>query len=155
MSIATYASVQTVLVHMDLASFQTSLLLYFRNVLTLYSQSHISSQLLYRLQKANDDPIWDDDPDLLLWLLYIGGAFAPPGIVRSGYVVLLHTNKGGGFGDVNKSWTEVLDILEQFIWSQRAFLSPVKAFWEEAFAPDGPVYVPFRIVSTPGQNGDC
>jgi hypothetical protein len=104
------------------------------NVLTLNSQSHIASQLLHKLQHANDDSIWDDHPKLLIWLLYIGGAFAPTGKVRSSYVVLLHSNNGPRFGDINKSWPEVLGILKQFIWSEKAFMSQVRAFWESAFA---------------------
>ncbi|KAJ9259635.1 hypothetical protein DTO212C5_8589 [Paecilomyces variotii] len=41
---------------------------------------HVSSQLLHKLQQTNNDIIWDNHPELLLWILYIGGAFAPAGI---------------------------------------------------------------------------
>jgi len=29
------------------------------------------------------------------------------------------------------SWPELVVILKQFIWSEKAFMSQVKAFWEE------------------------
>ncbi|RDW91726.1 hypothetical protein BP5796_02891 [Coleophoma crateriformis] len=82
---------------------------------------------------SKDDPIWNKHPELLLWLLYIGGAFVPPGIVRSNYVLLLRTNSAARFGDLYRSWPELLEILKQFTWSEKAFMSQVKALWEEAF----------------------
>jgi hypothetical protein len=89
--------------------------------------------LLYEIQQAIDDPIWDDHPDLLLWLLYIGGAFAPKGTVRSGFVALLRSNNAARLGDLNISWSELLGILKRFIWSEKAFTSQAKALWEETF----------------------
>ncbi|KAK8067212.1 hypothetical protein PG997_013959 [Apiospora hydei] len=41
--------------------------------------SEVSSQLLRVLQQTNDESLWDDDPDILLWILYMGGTYAPPG----------------------------------------------------------------------------
>jgi hypothetical protein len=96
-------------------------------------QAHISAQLLAKLQQSNEDPIWDDHPHLLLWLLFIGGAFAPPGIVRSNYSVLLASKNNTTLGSLCGSWPEVLGVLDQFIWSERAFKSPVNMFWEENF----------------------
>ncbi|KAI5461940.1 hypothetical protein BGZ63DRAFT_413433 [Mariannaea sp. PMI_226] len=83
--------------------------------------SHVSSQLLRKLQQASDDPIWDDNPDLLLWLLYIGGSFAPEGIVLSDYVTLLQLRQDL-LGDLHRSWPELLSTLKQFIWSDDAFM---------------------------------
>ncbi|KAI3334433.1 hypothetical protein F4824DRAFT_186073 [Ustulina deusta] len=96
--------------------------------------SHISSQLLRELQQANEDPVWDSHPDLLLWLLYSGGGFAPTGIVRSDYIALLRLNNASRFQDLYKSWPELHEIMKQFIWSDKAFATPVKALWEEALA---------------------
>ncbi|KAH8911619.1 hypothetical protein BR93DRAFT_924295 [Coniochaeta sp. PMI_546] len=94
--------------------------------------AHVSSQLLYKLRQTIDDPIWDDHHDLLLWLIYIGGAFSPSEAVRSGYVFLLQTNNATGFRDSYTSWPRLLESLKQFIWSDKAFTSPVRALWEEA-----------------------
>jgi hypothetical protein len=95
------------------------------------TQSHLSLQLLCKLQEANNDLVWDDRPDLLAWLLHIGGAFAPPGTIRSDYVVLLHMNRNTRLRGLYESWPELLAILKKFIWSEKAFMSQVKAFWEE------------------------
>jgi hypothetical protein len=97
-------------------------------------QPHISSQLLNKLQHAGDDPAWDDHPDLLLWLLCIGGAFSPTGTLRSEYVVLLRANSGTRFGESYRSWENLLETTKQFIWSEKAFTSPVRAIWEESLA---------------------
>ncbi|KAI1271670.1 hypothetical protein F5Y07DRAFT_382310 [Xylaria sp. FL0933] len=96
--------------------------------------SHISSQLLRELQQANEDPIWNSHPELLLWLLYTGGTFAPTGTVRSSYIALLRLNNASRFRNMFTSWPELLGILEQFIWSEKAFKFPGKALWEETFA---------------------
>ena len=77
--------------------------------------------------------MWDDHPDLLLWLLYMGGAFVPTGIVRSEYAILLRSNNAVRFGHLYRSWPELLEILKQFTWSEKAFMSQVKALWEEIF----------------------
>ncbi|KAJ5392723.1 hypothetical protein N7465_011697 [Penicillium sp. CMV-2018d] len=92
--------------------------------------SHLSLQLLCKIQSAINSPVWDDSPDLLAWLLHIGGAFAPAGSIRQGYVQLLHLNHSR-LRWLYTSWPELRLILKQFIWSDNAFLSQVKAFWEE------------------------
>ncbi|KAF2790979.1 hypothetical protein K505DRAFT_377130 [Melanomma pulvis-pyrius CBS 109.77] len=116
-----------------LAAYVCSVMLCCKVWCALVIPSHVSSQLLHKLQQAYDDPTWDDHPDLLLWILYIGGAFAPTGFVRSDYVILLRSNNASRFGDVYRSWPEQLEILKQFIWSDNAFMSQFKALWEEAF----------------------
>ncbi|TVY42469.1 hypothetical protein LOCC1_G005159 [Lachnellula occidentalis] len=122
-----------------LAAYLCSVMLCCTTWCALVIPSHISSQLLCELQQANNEPLWDDHSDLLLWLLYIGGAFAPTGIVRSGYVVLLHANYGTRFEDLYRSWPELLETLEQFIWSEKAFMSQVKALWVETMIIQIPV----------------
>lgn len=96
-------------------------------------QTYISSQLLRKLQQTKDDSSWDDDPGLLLWLLYVGGAFAPENI-RIEYLELLRLNNATRFRDLYKTWPEQLEVLKQFVWSEKAFMSPAKAFWEETCA---------------------
>ncbi|TVY16452.1 hypothetical protein LARI1_G005751 [Lachnellula arida] len=114
-----------------LAAYLCSVMLCCTTWCALVIPSHISSQLLRELQMADNDSLWDEHPDLLLWLLYIGGAFAPAGTIRSGYIVLLRSNNASRFGDFYRSWPELLEILKRFIWSEKAFLSQVKALWEE------------------------
>ncbi|RMJ07676.1 hypothetical protein BHE90_001100 [Fusarium euwallaceae] len=94
--------------------------------------SHLSSRLLYKLQEVIDDPVWDGCPDFLAWMLHVGGAFALPGAIRSGYLVLLRLNNKTRVRGMHSSWPELFEILKQFIWSDIAFTSPVKTFWEES-----------------------
>ncbi|KAI0405487.1 hypothetical protein F4802DRAFT_606757 [Xylaria palmicola] len=92
---------------------------------------HVSSQLLDELQKAKDDTAWDEHPDLLLWILYIGGAFAPEGALRSEYISLLRSNSTSRFRNLYKSWPELIAVFEQFIWSEKAFLKKFELLREE------------------------
>jgi hypothetical protein len=84
------------------------------------------------VQQADDNGVWDDHPDLLFWLLYMGGAFVPKGSTRSNYVVLLSQMHVSKFGNLYSSWPEVHEVLERFIWSEKAFVQQVKEFWEES-----------------------
>ncbi|KAJ5997315.1 N-ethylmaleimide reductase [Penicillium canescens] len=94
--------------------------------------SHLSLQLLNKLREANHDFLWDDWPELLAWLLHIGGAFAPSGTIQSGFLALLHLNRKTRLRGLYSSWPDLLEILKQFIWSEKAFESQVKAFCEES-----------------------
>lgn len=76
--------------------------------------------------------MWDEHPDLLLWLLYIGGAFVPAGTLRSEYVALLSSNNAVRFNTLYRSQPDVLEVLKRFIWSEKAFTLHVKALWEES-----------------------
>ncbi|UKZ93267.1 uncharacterized protein TrAFT101_008187 [Trichoderma asperellum] len=93
--------------------------------------SYLSSKLLDQLQKAEKDTIWDENSDLLLWLLYIGGTFASPGSVRSRYIDLLRANITARFSMICSSPSRILEILRQFIWSDVAFISDASMLWEE------------------------
>ncbi|KAE9365536.1 hypothetical protein N431DRAFT_473585 [Stipitochalara longipes BDJ] len=94
--------------------------------------SQITSKLLHKLQQSNEDHIWDNHTPVLAWLIFIGGAYAPTSFIRSGYIELLRVNSATRFAGVCSSWDPVYQILKQFIWSEKAFSSQVKAFWEES-----------------------
>lgn len=68
----------------------------------------------------------------------MGGAFSPQGIIRAGYVVLLRSNHAPRFRGLYNAWPELLAILRQFTWSDKAFMAQVKALWEEVFSPISP-----------------
>ncbi|KAJ5880751.1 N-ethylmaleimide reductase [Penicillium subrubescens] len=93
--------------------------------------SHLSLQLLSKLQKAKEDPTWNNLRELLIWLLHIGGAFAPTGSIRTAYKKLLHLSLSTRLAGLYTSWAELCAILRQFIWSDKAFMSQIRAFWEE------------------------
>lgn len=76
--------------------------------------------------------IWDERQELLAWLIHIGGAFAPAGTIRSDYISLLLLNRSTRLRGLYTSWPDLLAILNQFIWSEKAYQSQVKAFWEES-----------------------
>ncbi|KAL7904694.1 hypothetical protein GGI35DRAFT_192332 [Trichoderma velutinum] len=93
--------------------------------------SYLSSQLLEQLQKVEIDDMWDQNSDLRLWLLYVGGTFASPGSVRSTYVKLLRSNITTRFSDIDDSRSRIFEIMRRFIWSDFAFFSKASMLWEE------------------------
>lgn len=86
---------------------------------------------MQRLQNTADDVVWDQFTDLLTWMLYLGGTFASTDLVRDGYVGLLHQK----FPGVYISWEGLLSMLQQFIWSKRAFEPAVQRFYDEVARP--------------------
>ncbi|KAL5336855.1 hypothetical protein BJX70DRAFT_371325 [Aspergillus crustosus] len=114
-----------------LAAYHCSVMLCCHIWCALVIPSHISAQLLHKLQQSSDDVIWDDHPELLLWLLYVGGAFTSPGSVRSEYIALIRLNNGTRSRGLYEMWPELRELLEQFIWSEKAFLRAVKGLYME------------------------
>jgi len=91
-------------------------------------------QLLTELQQARKNPVWDDHPDLLVWLVLIGGAFAPTKQIKQGYVAILALDHDSKYKSLYATWQLTKDVLEDFIWSPNAFEEPVKRFWGEYFS---------------------
>lgn len=96
-------------------------------------QSHVSLQLLGKLRQADDDGVWDEHPDLLLWLVYTAGAFNSNRSTRLEYTIFLKHKYSSQFGNLYSSWSEVRTVLKQFLWSERAGAVQVREFWEESF----------------------
>lgn len=97
---------------------------------SLTCKSNITAQLLKEIEKVRLEPVWDEHADLLIWLICIGGVFAPDGPVRSGYTALLRSTSFERPG-LDDSRSDTSDILNQFIWSDLAFGSAVRKFLEE------------------------
>ncbi|KAL6792083.1 hypothetical protein J3E68DRAFT_61904 [Trichoderma sp. SZMC 28012] len=95
--------------------------------------SYLSSQLLGQLQKVEKDYMCDEYADLMLWLLYVGGTFAPPGSVRSTYAELIRSNIITRFGGIDNSHSKIFEMMRKFIWSDLAFFSRASLLWEEIF----------------------
>ncbi|KAL4968088.1 uncharacterized protein BDV14DRAFT_168252 [Aspergillus stella-maris] len=117
-----------------LAAYLCSVMLCCKVWCGLVVPAHISTQLLTQLRTIlQQDTLTltgseDPDPALVTWLLYIGGAFAPPGPVRSGYLRMIQMRSSTAD---HCSWSDLHKVLEQFIWAEEAFLRPVRAFWME------------------------
>ena len=91
----------------------------------------MSLHLLKKLQQSKNDLLWNDHPDLLIWILHIGGSFSPKGTVRSEYKAILQINNASRRGERYDSLAELILILDQFIWSEKAYRAQVEEFWNE------------------------
>ncbi|KAH7208256.1 hypothetical protein BKA60DRAFT_599336 [Fusarium oxysporum] len=74
-----------------LAAYMCSVMLCCKVWCALVIPSNVTAQLLKEIEKVRYEHIWDKHADLLLWLICIGGVFAPDGPVRSGYTALLRS----------------------------------------------------------------
>lgn len=92
--------------------------------------NHVSAQMLQAGRQV-DDSIWTGHFDLLAWLLYLGGALAAPGIVRKDYILLIRRQHASKLATLIRSWSDLVAIMEQFIWSEKAISPLIQMFWEE------------------------
>lgn len=92
----------------------------------------MSKNLLHSLQQSDEDLFWNNDPDLLIWMLYLGGSFSPKGMIRSGYRQLLHKNyESGRFERKYNSSADLVEVMKQFIWSEKSHRAQLEEFWTE------------------------
>ncbi|KAH8901222.1 hypothetical protein GQ53DRAFT_835105 [Thozetella sp. PMI_491] len=96
--------------------------------------SYLSSQILRTLRQTIDSSVWDENPRLLLWLLYMGGSVARDAVVRSEYVTLLESNLATRYKGLDLTWSKLLEVMELFFWLERGFGPTVRAFWEQTRA---------------------
>jgi hypothetical protein len=92
----------------------------------------VSKNLLRSLQESDEDLFWNNDPDLLIWMLHLGGSFSPKGMIRSAYKGLLQRNyESRRFGRNYDSLADLIEVMRQFIWSEKAYRSQFEEFWTE------------------------
>jgi hypothetical protein len=92
-----------------------------------------STKLLSVLQDSELDACWDNQSEMLIWLLYVGGSFAENKRVRLRYLALIHGSYRSRLVDTGDVWEPVKTILSKFIWSSSAFEERVKQFWSEVY----------------------
>lgn len=64
-------------------------------------------------------------------MLHMGGSFSPKGSVHDDYKALLQENHDSRFTGKYNSLEELVAIMSQFIWSEKAYRAQVEEFWEE------------------------
>jgi hypothetical protein len=64
-------------------------------------------------------------------MLYMGGCFSPKGAVHSEYKALLKANHEAKFKGMYRSLEDLMEILHDFIWSEKAYRMQLDRFWEE------------------------
>ncbi|KAL6903891.1 hypothetical protein GGI43DRAFT_421417 [Trichoderma evansii] len=93
--------------------------------------AYLSTVLLEKLQQADINGVWDDDPELFFWLLYTGGAYLSAGPTRSAYIALINQKFSYGSKSPNSSLSTVLHIFKMFVWSEEAISAEIEKFWAE------------------------
>ncbi|KAL6898345.1 hypothetical protein GGI43DRAFT_423809 [Trichoderma evansii] len=83
------------------------------------------------MPESDSEPFWNDNPDLLIWMLYMGGSFSPRGNAHSEYKTLIQNNHNSRFIGMYHSLDDLVGILHDFIWSEKAYRMQVEEFWKE------------------------
>jgi hypothetical protein len=92
--------------------------------------SHCSSQLLRLLQKRGAVSKWIGREALLAWLIYIGGSFAPMGVISSEYAILITGTYAKAIESFTISWNALEICLNDFLWSD-TFSLRCRVIWED------------------------
>lgn len=87
--------------------------------------------LLDKLKQADINGVWEDDPDIFLWLLYTGGAYLSAGPTRSAYISHINQKFSYQFRSAYGSLSTVLHLCKAFVWSEVAFMAEIQRFWAE------------------------
>jgi hypothetical protein len=89
-------------------------------------QAHVSAELIQTIHSAANNDAWDQYPDLLTWMLCLGGTFANTESLRAEYGTMLRQSSQVMHG----SWQELVGVLQKFIWAETAYEQDVETFYE-------------------------
>ncbi|KAF1994212.1 hypothetical protein P154DRAFT_527224 [Amniculicola lignicola CBS 123094] len=96
-----------------------------------YVPAFCAAQLLRILQRPRDFSRWEDHPELLLWLLYVGGAFADNWRTQLKFSTLALNLYRDVVEDLHRDWHLTRETMMTFVWSQHAMERKVREFWDE------------------------
>ncbi|KAF2111986.1 hypothetical protein BDV96DRAFT_164542 [Lophiotrema nucula] len=86
-------------------------------------------QILRILQTPANDHLWDAFPELVVWLLFAGGAFAVKRrtkVTFAAFILGAHENRIGRF---HREWETLRETLTRFVWSAHAMEPKYRQFW--------------------------
>ncbi|KAF1957468.1 hypothetical protein CC80DRAFT_592728 [Byssothecium circinans] len=92
---------------------------------------YLTTQIMGLVSQARDDSRWEAQHDLLLWLLFVGGALSKRIANRkramSLFLIDFHEVLNGIYGDCEQLGV----FLKRFIWCGTSMDEPVRQFWDE------------------------
>ncbi|KAH7027848.1 uncharacterized protein B0I36DRAFT_375518 [Microdochium trichocladiopsis] len=107
---------------------------------------YLASKLLQSLRCCLSEPTWNVYPDILTWLVFVGGAFSPAGSpLRSEFLAHMRSTqnvciRNNGFRHkATSGWPTALSFARNYIWSERAFSVYFESFWQEIQKSTRPV----------------
>jgi hypothetical protein len=90
--------------------------------------SHLANELRLALEGTNLESNWEEKVELLLWVLFQGGAATTKDETRKWYFVhLVHVCSILGL----QNWKEVDEILNSFVWARCDLVERCKPLWCE------------------------
>lgn len=93
--------------------------------------THFSTKLAAALLHTNLTTYWDEHIDLLLWVLFLGGSYAPKQAPMRGTYVTLIADTCAFLGPLGETWEQVEGFLATFVWETNVFGARGKVLWNE------------------------
>jgi hypothetical protein len=130
----------------DLRSSEAELPVYEACILAVYAYTYMLStniwegdlipgfctaRLLGIMQKAEAEDAWAFHPELLLWLLFVGGSFANKRIVRLQFVALILGSYRHYIAHLHATWEGAERTFKDFLWCNQIVNPAFRKFWEE------------------------
>jgi hypothetical protein len=93
----------------------------------------LSNRLMIALMKQNLQSCWENQSELLLWVLFIGGSVTQRGSTRSWFLAALKMV----CSYLHKScWHDIKETLSNYLWSDRIWEDRCKRLWLEMESED-------------------
>jgi hypothetical protein len=89
---------------------------------------HLATRLKNALDQTDLDSMWEDKAELLMWLLFQGGAVATEEGTRNWYIShLVSCFRHSGL----QTWNDVIGLLGRFLWVSLELEKHCKPLWYE------------------------
>lgn len=90
--------------------------------------SHLTSELRIALNETDFESTWENKTELLLWVLFQGGAAATEHEMRKWYLArMVRVCSVLGY----QTWSEVFEMLDGFLWARCDLIKRCKPLWLE------------------------
>ena len=89
---------------------------------------HFAKQLGYALLRTDVTSCWNEHIELFLWILFVGGMYSKDTPLELSYFHLL-SKTCLHLDLVTKPWGSIEEILENYIWSEKAFAKRARALF--------------------------
>jgi len=89
------------------------------------------NHIIQCVKQATRDAHWIDAPELLFWLLFVGGGLTHKEHTRLQIITLMQNLLNEYFEGLIPDWETWKIMLQRYVWSERAMERAVFSFWEE------------------------
>jgi hypothetical protein len=90
-----------------------------------------AAEILSILSRTVHDPRWELWPEMLVWLLCVGGALADRSATRQYARILILDVYRDQIEGFHRDWDVIKNVLKMFVWNEQVLEPKLLLFWEE------------------------